>query len=511
MEKNLRSFGDYLRSRKRIIGLFAPVLFGVLFMILCMPQLHQSLGADESYSAYLTRFEPAKIYELSAQNSQPPLYYFALKVWAHFFGHTDFAMRMLSVICGATAILFAYLWLRYKHGLAAAITAASLLALSPTLVHFGQTMAAPAMAIAIVFAASYVLQLAINNRKIWWLIYGILLVAGIYTNYCCALAWLAHIVYLALVFRKKIFQKSIIVAFLASAVACAPCYINRFQYGIKEAELSAQSLADYWARTLIYQDSGMLKNWLLVLAIAASVFLIVLIVRTHRQSKMLLSLAIVPLLAQTLLSLPPLQSISSPERIAFSMAAISLVSGISLVLLARQKLPKRNRAVRKKRAAIIVLSSLLFFATNICGLVNVYLLGNYNFQTVSKSSGRELYEMIAALDAGRSLATICASESLYLELSSYTTKEHSVYFMNETAAYNNAATFPLRDSAIGRIDNLDAFIAKRDSFWFLTTLNRETNELASNFPREGWRTEEYTTTRFDGDNSVYAIVKMMKE
>ena len=128
-------------------------------------------------------------------------------------------MRMLSVFCGAIAILFAYLWLKYKYGATAAITASALLAISPVFVRYGQEMRMYTLVLAIVFAATYVLQLAIDDgKKRWWVLYAVLLAAGMWTHYFCALAWFAHLVYLFIVYRKKFFQKRIILTYVGAVL-----------------------------------------------------------------------------------------------------------------------------------------------------------------------------------------------------------------------------------------------------------------------------------------------------
>ena len=154
MSSFCRNAMKYLRARKRIICISAPIIIGAIYMVLCIAQLNQSIWFDESYSAYLTRFEYPKIWAFTASDVHPPLYYFVLKTWAHFFGHTEVAMRSLSVIFGAIAVLFAFLWIKYKYGATAAITASTLLAISPVFVRYGQEMRMYSMVLAIVFAAT---------------------------------------------------------------------------------------------------------------------------------------------------------------------------------------------------------------------------------------------------------------------------------------------------------------------------------------------------------------------
>lgn len=519
MSTTLSAVWNFIRARKRIICIIAPVVFGLIFMILCMVQLRQSIWFDESYSAYLTRFEYPKVWELTAQDVHPPLYYFALKTWAHFFGHTDFAMRMLSVICGAVAILFAYLWLRYKYGAAAAITATALLSISPVFVRYGQEMRMYTMVLAIVFAATYVLQLAIDNgKKRWWLIYAILLAAGMWTHYFCALAWIAHLVYLAVIYRKKIFQKRIIFTYVGSVMLYIPwvpsllSQTGSVESGFWISEMTAKKLVDYWTETLTYQTSGGLKNWLLILAIVATVYIVVFAIKYRAKMKMLLSLMLIPVATLILISMPPLSPMFIPRYILFAIVAVSLVSGVALVYYAREPQTKRFSAKRTKRRVVSAIAAgIVLFSTSICGVASVYSTGNYNFSTSTKSASKELYETIVALDNNENLAIICASEWLYYDMSFYTTVEHSVYFMNETTEYKYGSLYPLRDSAIGRIDDLDKFIGKRDAFWYITTISEKTKKPASEFPREGWEIREYSTTKFNDHSDTYAIVKMVKE
>ena len=520
MSTHLGALWSFIRARKRIICIMAPVILGLLYMVLCMAQLRQSIWFDESYSAYLTRFEYPKVWDLTSQDVHPPLYYFALKTWAHFFGHTDFAMRMLSVICGAVAILFAYLWLKYKYGATAAITASALLAISPVFVRYGQEMRMYTLVLAIVFAATYVLQLAIDNgKKRWWAMYAILLALGMWTHYFCAFAWIAHLVYLFLVYRKKIFQKKIILSYIGAVALFAPWVPSLIRQtasvesGFWIGDVSFHTLANYVTESLVFQKSGDLKGWLLILVLLAIVTIIALAIASRKKLRMLLSMMLVPLLALILLSMPPLSPMFVTRYILFSIVSISLVAGVGLVLYVRSLPKPKARSKRKTtifRALSVSAAVLVLVGTSAAGISSVYTTGNYNFNSNTKSASKELYDTIVTLDNNKHLAIICASPWVYFDMSFYSTKENSVYFMNETTKYDMGSLYPLRDSYTNRIDDLDAFIAKRDSFWYITSID-EDGELEKTFPRDDWRIEEYTTSKFNDFSDTYAIVKMVKE
>lgn len=518
MSAYLSAARNFLRSHKRIICIMAPVILGLLYMVLCMAQLRQSIWFDESYSAYLTHFDYPKVWDLTAQDVHPPLYYFALKTWAHFFGHTDFAMRMLSVFCGAIAILFAYLWLKYKYGATAAITASALLAISPVFVRYGQEMRMYTLVLAIVFAATYVLQLAIDDgKKRWWVLYALLLAVGMWTHYFIAFAWIAHLVYLFIVYRKKIFQKHIMLTYISAVllfVPWVPSLIRQtksVESGFWIGDVSLHTLADYWSESLVFTKGGGLKGWLLCLVLLVTIVIIALAIKSRKKLRLLLSMMIVPFVSLILLSMPPLSPMFVTRYILYAIVSISLVSGVGLVLFARQ--PLKTRAKRKaslRRAAIVCAIALTLVGTSVAGLSAVYTTGNLNFNSDTKSASKELYETIIALDNNQNLAIICASTWLYYDMSFYSTKEHSVYFMNETTKYDMGSLYPLRDTYFGRIDDLDAFIGKRDSFWYITSLD-EDKELKTTFPRKDWSIAEYSTTKFNDYSDTYAIVKMVKE
>ena len=487
-------------------------------MVLCMVQLQQSIWFDESYSAYLTRFEYPKLWELTAADVHPPFFYILLKTWAHFFGHTDFAMRMLSVLFGAIAIIFAFLWLKYKYGATAAITASTLLAISPVFIRYGQEMRMYTIILAIVFAATYVLQLAVDNgKKRWWAIYAILISLGMWTHYFCALAWIAHLVYLIKIYGKKIFQKKIIATYGAAVLMFAPWLPSLFVQitsvesgGFWIRDISAHGLMDYWTESLVYMTSDDAKGWIFLLLLFVSIIIFALAIKYRGKIRMLISLALVPVFVLILLSLPPLESMFNPRYILYSIVAIALIFGVSLVHYARDHRKKRSAKARRRQVAIVTASFLMFFGTSIVGIASVYATGNYNFDTYVKSPSKDLYNTITTIDGNQNLAIICASEWLYYDLSFYTTKEHSVYFLNETVDYKYGSLYPLRESAIGRIDNLDAFLAKRDYFWYITTVNDQ-GEFANTFPRDSWQIYEYSTVKLNDHSDTYAIVKMARK
>ena len=137
MKKFLKKAEQYLQSRKRIICILAPALFGLLFMILCFVRIDQSLSLNEVRRVNLAKTEPSALVVEAFENNQSPLFIAVLKLWSHFFGYHDYSMRMLPIFLGAIAVLLVYLILKKGFGARIAIPAIVLLATSPILVFFG--------------------------------------------------------------------------------------------------------------------------------------------------------------------------------------------------------------------------------------------------------------------------------------------------------------------------------------------------------------------------------------
>ena len=514
---------EFLIKRKRVFLILTPAFLGVLYMALCIFNLRQSIWFDESFSSYLTRFDFGKIWSLTAADVHPPLYYFLLKIWAHAFGHVDFAMRMMSTVFGAVAILFAFLWLKYKYGLKAAMVASFLLSISPVFVRYGQEMRMYTMVLAIVFAATYFLQLAIDNgKKIWWIIYAVLVAAGMWTHYFAAFAWCAHLVYLLITYGVKgFFRHKIWAPYLLAVVLFLPWIPSLVaQVGNVESNgfwigpVSVSVMANYFAEGLFYMKAEEIQNWLLVLATATVIVVLFLAVRYRKTFNMLLSLALVPLALLVLLSLPPLNPVFIPRYIMYAMLAIPLIAGVGLVMLINElSMKKRKKLHLLQNSTLIGFSFMaILVSSSIVGIATVYAKGNYNIYTDTKSASKDLYNAIIDLDNGEGLPTIVNSAWLYYDLSAYTSEENPILFINEQTDYRYGSMEPLKQSYFGRIDNLDKWLEEHESFWYVGAAPEEgSEEPYLVFPRDGWRVAEVSSMKFNNYSDEYQILKITRD
>ncbi len=503
----------FLRERRRVILIFAPVAIGLIYFLLCAVNIRQSVWLNESYGAYLTHFDFGSIWDFSAANGHSPLYFFILKIWAHFFGHGAAAMRVLSILFGALAIMFAFLWLKYKYGGAAAIVASFILAISPMMVHYGQEIQLPAMAIMIVFAATYFLQLAIDHGKTyWWIVYGLLITAGMWTHYLCALAWLAHIVYLFVIYGKKILRKDIVMTYLLAIILSLPCLV-RLTIQTAAAGTSAASIASYWSEMLVYTPAGATKGWVMVPCLITAVVMIGLAIHFRKKIKLLISMSAIPTFLLMLLSMSPFNLEFAAQSVSFAMAAFYLLEGVIIVLLARE-MTKPKKARKKKhfyRQPILIVGALtlLIVGNAICGLSSVYAYGNYDFVTNKKPTTKDLYDNIVALDNYQGSPIIANTEWLYYDLSAYVSEDLPVLFIDESVDYKYGVQEPLKQSYFGKIADLDKYLEEHSAFWYVGIEPKNGAEL--DFPRTGWYITTRSDLQFDEHGDRYQILKLEKE
>jgi len=468
----------FIQKHERLIMILAPTLIGILYIVLCAVNLRQSVWFDESYGAYLTRFSFADVWKLTTVDVHPPLYYFLLKLWSGIFGHTDFGMRFMSVFFGAVAIIFAWQWLKRRFGIKPALLATLFMAVSPMLIRYGQEMRMYTMAAAIIFGSTYVLQLAIDTKKLkYWIVYGVLIALGMWTHYFVALILLAHLAYLVYIYRKKIFQKNIVISYALAVILYLPwlpaflSQADEVQKGFWIGAPSLITITDYFAMTTLYRDSAGVSGWLLVLSLVIFGGLVFLGRKLDKKSLLLKLMAFLPPVLLLLVSLPPFIPMFVDRYIIHSMVCVAIIVGVGIA------------TIKFRRKIVPYLMTTLFLGAAVAGIVNVYSIGNYNFVTNSRSDAKALFENIV-LNSEEGQPIISNSEWLYYDLAFYGNEQHPVYFVDELVTYKWGSHRPLEWHSLGKITDLDAFLEEHEVVWFVGSLPKNDS---LEFPREGFR------------------------
>lgn len=514
------SMGEFLSKRKRLICILAPTVFGIFYMLISMFNLQQSVWQGESYGAYLTHYNAAQIWEYTAETNQPPLYFWALKVWSHFFGHTDFAMRFMSVFFGALAIMFAYMWVKYKYGARAAILGSLLLSISPVFIRYGQEMQAFTMATMFVFAGTYFLQLAIDNgQKRWWWIYALVVALGMWTSYFTVFAWLAHVVYLVLIYGKGLLKNRVLWVFVGALLLFLPWVPKLFaQLSVRAANshiISLQTLVDNWSEILVYQEATQLSGIVLILALITTLVLLSLIGHSIKQLRMLLCMILTPTILLILLSLTPFGIAMTPQRCLYSVASVALISGVAAIILTNEreqqalKRKKKEKVYFCQKANFVFAScSVLFVLCSICGIFSLHDLGNYNFETGDKYGVKQLHQDIVTADGSSSLPIIVNDPDLYYELSFYDTNKNISYVLAGNITSYDGRYRPLKDAYFGKIVDLDGFMNKHQEVWYVGVVPAH-GEIE--FPLSGYRATQIVTLGTDESGAAYEAVHYVPE
>lgn len=158
----------------------------------------QSLWYDEAVSAQVAAKGLAELTRWTANDIQPPLYYYLLSGWTRIAGSSEWALRFPSVAFGLLTV--ALLWsaaarifrLRGRTALAPAL-AALLAAVSPLYLYYGQEARMYTQLVFFGALAGYALWRAIEaNRWQWWAAFALASLAGLYTHYFALFLLLAY-------------------------------------------------------------------------------------------------------------------------------------------------------------------------------------------------------------------------------------------------------------------------------------------------------------------------------
>ena len=128
----------------------------------------QSFWNDEGNSARIAERPVDLILEGAEGDIHPPGYYLLLHAWRAAVGHSEFALRSLSVVAGLALVLFTYTLGRRLFGNTTGLIAAFLAALSPFAIYYSQEARMYALLAALSAASTYLLVVQISksaNRK----------------------------------------------------------------------------------------------------------------------------------------------------------------------------------------------------------------------------------------------------------------------------------------------------------------------------------------------------------
>lgn len=466
-----RSLGKTIEKRQHLFSILVPVFSGLIFLLLAIMNLKSSIWFDEAYSAYLVRGDFGQIWEMTAMDVHPPFFYFALKIWSSIFGTSDVAMRFMSVFFGLIAIVFIFQTVKKMFGIKAASLSTLFVAISPMFIRYAQEMRMYTMVLAIVFAATYFLMLALEKGKEkagrkYWFIYALLICMGMWTHYFSAFAWIAHVVIILVHFGgfKKIFKdkklfKTLLFTYGFAVLLYLPWIPSFFkqivtvQSGFWIPPVSFEVMADLVSAILFFNLSADVTSWGWVFGTALIVFFIltfkgVFSKASKKERPMLRNLLImvfVPIAVMTILSLPPLTSMFVDRYILYSVVTVWILFGVVTVLTK---------------------SDILRFGMSILVII-VAVYGA--FFVMNREPKGYISEILAEtfVAADEKEPIIMGGVWDYYDGIFYNSERHPIYIFEDSFEYEYGSLEPIRKFRVNLIDNKEEFLKNYESVWYI--------------------------------------------
>lgn len=486
-----------------------PCLGAAVFAGLASLNLATAMWFDESYSAYLIRGDFRQIWEMTAVDVHPPLYYFCLKLWSLVFGTSEVALRAMSVVLGAAAILLAFWLFKRWFGLRKAGVLTLFLSLSPLLIRYSQEMRMYMLAFLIVVGATLALEVALKERRKWaWGIYTVLVALGMWTHYFTALVWLAELGYIVYYMRRHGRQKAVFWLYpvaVALFLPWVPSFLRQVasvQAGFWIPEVSLVTPLSFVAEGLSYTEASAATGWLAVGMIVVIGLTAGLLVRgwrkrgsvgrvegsvgaevlmgaeAERESLVeLLMLVVVPPALLMLVSLPPLSSTYMTRYVVYAAGLLMAVVGLAVVWGWGQGGVGRQR--RWERSAAVVLAGLTLAVAGV---------GIYKVDT--RENTGEVYEVMTAmrpeLAAGEPILFQTEAAINYYDFCFYETEENRVYGVELELPWSSLR--PLEEYGENYLDEYEAeeLVAGVEGFWWVTDRGEEAPEIEGVEETEGF-------------------------
>jgi len=455
----IRAFIDKLIPSKKeiwwernflIIVIVGALIFAAMSLAI---GLHQSVWFDEAYSIMLAKQPAAQLVHLTSLDVHPPLYYLLLKGWASMFGWGEFALRSLSVIVAACAVVTGGLLVRRLFGTRAGLVALPFIVFAPFLLRYGFEIRMYALASLIGILATYVLVIAYQTKpgRYQWLLYafyGVLVALGVYTLYSLAFLWVTHLAWLIWMTRRdkqELIKAPWVRAFALSILLFLP-WLPAFKSQLGNGALAAISqqvnmdnLIGIISFSSVYQPTWQLNGVMTLVVLFAIVVMTFFTIRafkvvSKKEKPYLILLAmylLVPVILVTAISL--VRPLYVERYLSHVVIGGYLFIGV-ITWLNLQKVSIKKWFVSGGLLAVMLI-----------GVVQLAWTGNFNFQRLQTPTVKQAAASIPACDKGYTI--FAADPYVAIELSYYLPNCQINFYTqwsNLTGGYAPLADSPLR-------------------------------------------------------------------
>lgn len=499
MQKLSGKLSTFFSSRRG--GVVALIIAIGSFLGLTLTRLTgSSIWFDESFSSYLMHFDWAGITHYTALDVHPPFYYYCLKLWTNLFGNTPVTIRLLSVVLGVIAIILAFRLAGRLFGRQIASLAAILLAISPLFVRYG-IEARMYMLVAVIGLLGIMtyLRAETSGKRCRYLLYGFIIALGMWTHYLMVTVWLSVWVYRYLRLRRQgckgrkllrsFFSADWLIVHAVAIAAFLPWIphvlhqLRGMSSGYWIPAVTVNTLGDYWSSLTLYSEASGTDGWWAVLVWVIFALTVAVSRQVYCKSKqasrpsLLLTLvvAVAPILWLMLLSFYPFKSVFVDRYLM--VAVIFTVIWLAVIII---------RSPNRQLAGLLLT---LVVVASICGVHNVYRLGNYNRYFNGSAKNTMTGEVVEQINATKDNTPIILTGAYnYYEAAVYEQKSHPVYYvLSEIRDSEVGSLQMLKDNRLGKgITDLQRFLATEQQVW-LAGYSTDQAAIAPLNRMTGWR------------------------
>jgi mannosyltransferase len=147
----------------------------------------QSLSYDEAVTAQVTQQGLADLTRWTADDIQPPLYYYGIAGWVRLVGASEWALRLPSAAWGVLALPLMAILGRRLYGRRSGLLAAALTAGAPLYIYYSQDARMytqlTTLGLLSAYSALRASEAPVAARRRWWIVFALSGLAAVYTHY----------------------------------------------------------------------------------------------------------------------------------------------------------------------------------------------------------------------------------------------------------------------------------------------------------------------------------------
>lgn len=361
-------------------------------------------------------------------------------------------LRALSAIFMSSAIFLGLLLTKKIFRRKIATLAMPFLLFAPFLLRYGFEIRMYGLATFLAVLATFLLICLVEKpSRRNWILYGLVVVAGMLTFNLMVLIFLAHLIYILIKWRESRSSKVLRTALKSYGLALV-LYLPWIPFAISQLTGSASSgvenllgpaqIINIFSFAFLYQPEfwlNPLTALVITIAISLAIYVISIIMRKFSSSerditKLFLLILVVPIGAIMLLSL-----ILGRQFWLERYILLFIIFGYLILAVACAK----SILVSSQRQRLKFIAIYFFFIiTLLFGTLNLADIGNYNFQRMEENNAREIATTINCREQ-----TIVKEIQLYFALDYYLPDCTELYFyapMNTSFDHGYA---PIKDSS----------------------------------------------------------------